>query len=51
MPEQLKGLFEQSRLSSLFEVRVEEDNDDHAVIRLKSNGYRLRSFELWNKSG
>ncbi|EJG0029212.1 GIY-YIG nuclease family protein [Vibrio alginolyticus] len=51
MLDELRLLFEQSRLSSLFEVRVEEDNEDHAVIRLKSNGYRLRSFELWNRNG
>lgn len=51
MLERLRTLFEHSRLSSLFEVRVEQENSDHAVIRIKSNSYRLRSFELWNKSG
>lgn len=49
--EKLKLLFENSKLSSMFDIRLEEENDERAVIRLKPNNYRMRSFELWNKNG
>ena len=49
--EKLRHLFVTSKLSSLFQVKREDDdsNKGMSAIKLMKNVYNIRAFELWEK--
>lgn len=49
--DELMSLYQDSKLSSIFEIRVEDDYENYSAIRLKPNKFRLRAFELWDANG
>jgi hypothetical protein len=52
MLNELKDLLNNSGLSTIFQMRREDDNSGLAkpfvAYRVRSNDYRIRAFELWN---